>query len=88
MRRGSKPAKAGVEAKLPVARKSRENERSRVGDLENRLAESLKRPPFDDFSARGFAVVDIWLSRVPRGGGSVVLWRQSSRSVPAQCRLR
>ena len=43
MRRGSKPAKAKVEAKRPVARKSRENEGSRVGDLEKRLAEALER---------------------------------------------
>src|SRR5262245_21666460 len=33
MRRGAKPAKAKVEAKLPVARKSRTNEGSRVPDL-------------------------------------------------------
>jgi two-component system, NtrC family, sensor kinase len=43
MRRGAKPAKAKVEAKLPVARKSRENEGSRVRDLEERLAGALKR---------------------------------------------
>jgi hypothetical protein len=43
MRRGSKPAKAKVEAKLPVARKSRENEGPRVGDLEKRLAEALEQ---------------------------------------------
>jgi hypothetical protein len=34
MRRGGKPAKAKVEAKLPVARKSPKNEGSRVRDLE------------------------------------------------------
>ena len=43
MRRGAKPAKAKVEAKLPVARKSRKNEGPRVRDLEKRLAEALKR---------------------------------------------
>ena len=36
--KGAKPAKAKVEAKLPVARKSPKNEGSRVGNLENRLA--------------------------------------------------
>lgn len=41
MRRGSKRAKAKVEATPPVARKPRRNEGSRVGDLEKRLAESL-----------------------------------------------
>src|SRR5437899_4681394 len=40
MRRGAKPMKAKVEAKLPVAPKPRKNEDSaRVGDLEKRLAE-------------------------------------------------
>jgi hypothetical protein len=43
MRRGTKPAKAKVQAKLPVARKSRKDEGSRVRNLEKRLAESLKR---------------------------------------------
>ena len=43
MRRGAKPAKTKVEAKLPVARKSRSNEGSRVRDLEKRLADALKR---------------------------------------------
>src|SRR3977135_1025067 len=43
MRRGAKPAKAKVEPKLPVARKSREKGGSRVGDVEERLAEALKR---------------------------------------------
>jgi len=43
MRRSSKPAKATVEAKLLVSRKSRKNEGSHVADLENRLAEALKR---------------------------------------------
>jgi two-component system, NtrC family, sensor kinase len=43
MRRGAKPAKAKVGAKLTVARKSRKNEGSRVRDLEKRLAEALKR---------------------------------------------
>jgi GAF domain-containing protein len=41
MRRGAKPAKAKVEAKLPVARKSRKSEGSTVH--EKRLAEALKR---------------------------------------------
>ena len=43
MRRGAKPAKAKGESKRPVARKSRKGEGSRVGDLEKRLAEALKR---------------------------------------------
>ena len=43
MRPRAKPAKAKVEAKLPVARKLRTNESSRVRDLEKRLAESLQR---------------------------------------------
>ncbi len=43
MRRRAKPPQAKVEAKLPVRRKSRKNEDSRVGDLERRLAEALKR---------------------------------------------
>jgi signal transduction histidine kinase/putative methionine-R-sulfoxide reductase with GAF domain len=43
MRRGANPAKAKGESKRPVARKSRKRESSRVGDLEKRLAEALKR---------------------------------------------
>ena len=43
MRRRAKPAKAKVEAKPPVARKSLKNEGARVRDLEKRLAESLER---------------------------------------------
>ena len=43
MRRRAKPAKPKVEAKLRVARKSRENEGSRVRDLEELLAAALKR---------------------------------------------
>jgi GAF domain-containing protein len=43
MRRGAKPAKTKVEAKLPVARKSPKNEGARIRDLEKRLAEALKR---------------------------------------------
>jgi GAF domain-containing protein len=39
MRRSAKPAKAKVEAKLPVARKSRNDQGSKVRDLEKRLAE-------------------------------------------------
>jgi signal transduction histidine kinase len=42
MRRGAKPAKSKVEAKPPVARKSRKSEGSRVHDPEKRLAESLE----------------------------------------------
>src|SRR4029434_5549868 len=42
MRRGAK-AKAGGEAKPPSARKSRESEGSRLGDLKKRLAESLEQ---------------------------------------------
>src|SRR2546425_530238 len=43
MRRGAKPTKPKVEAKVRVARKSQKNEGSRVRDLEKRLAESLER---------------------------------------------
>ena len=43
MRRGAKPAKTKGESKRPVARKSGKGEGSRVGDLEKRLAEALKR---------------------------------------------
>ena len=43
MRRGAKPAKAKGEGKRPVPRKSGKGEGSRVGDLEKRLAEALKR---------------------------------------------
>ena len=43
MRRGTKPAKTKAEAKLPAAPKSLKNDGSRVGDLEKRLAEALKR---------------------------------------------
>jgi len=43
MRRGAKPGKAKVKARLPVARKSPKNEGSRVRNLEKRLAECLKR---------------------------------------------
>ncbi|HEU4367814.1 MAG TPA: GAF domain-containing protein [Methylomirabilota bacterium] len=41
MRRGAKPAKPKVEAKLPVARKSRNTEVSTVRDLKEHLAEAL-----------------------------------------------
>src|SRR4029450_13190027 len=41
-RQGAKPAKAKVEAKRPVARKSRKRQSARVGHLEKRLAEALK----------------------------------------------
>src|SRR5712691_5286064 len=43
MRRGAKPAKSKLEAKPPIARKSRKSEGSRVHDLEKRLAEALQR---------------------------------------------
>ncbi len=43
MRRGAKPAKAKVEAKLPVARKSLKNQDSRGRELEKRLAEALEQ---------------------------------------------
>jgi len=43
MRRGEKPAKAKVEATLPVARKSLKDRSSKDRDLEKRLAEALKR---------------------------------------------
>ena len=40
-RRSAKPAKAKVEAKRPIVRKSRKSEGARVHDLEKRLAEAL-----------------------------------------------
>jgi hypothetical protein len=43
MRRRVNPAKSKVEAKPPVARKSRTSEDSRINDLEKRLAEALTR---------------------------------------------
>jgi len=43
MRRGAKPTKPKVEAKLPVAGKLRKNEASRVRDLEKRLAEAIEQ---------------------------------------------
>ena len=43
MRRRAKPAKAKVEARLPVTRKSRKNGAAPVRDLETRLADALKR---------------------------------------------
>ena len=43
MRRGAKPAKARVEAKPPVARKSLKNEASRGRQLKKRLAEALEQ---------------------------------------------
>src|SRR5512134_2850875 len=42
MRRGAKPAKARVETKPLLARKSRKREGSRVRDLEMHLAKALK----------------------------------------------
>jgi GAF domain-containing protein len=42
MRRGPKPTKGKVEAKLPVVRQSPENEDSRVRGLEKRLEEALR----------------------------------------------
>ena len=43
MRRGAKPEKSKLQAKLPIARKSRKSEGSRVHDLEKRRAEALQR---------------------------------------------
>ena len=43
MRRGAKPGKAKVKARLPVARKSRKSEGSKRRELEKRLAEALQR---------------------------------------------
>jgi two-component system, NtrC family, sensor kinase len=43
VRRSAKPGKANVEAKPPIARKSRKSEGSRVRDLGNRLAEALEQ---------------------------------------------
>src|SRR5262249_47086626 len=43
MRRGAKPAKAKVEAKIPVTKKSLKNEGSRDRELETRLAEALEQ---------------------------------------------
>jgi hypothetical protein len=41
MRRGAKPGKTKVKARLPVARKARKSDGSRVRGLEKRLAEAL-----------------------------------------------
>src|SRR5262249_34546801 len=41
MRRGAKPGKTKVEAKIPVAKKPLKTESSRVRDLEKRLAKAL-----------------------------------------------
>jgi len=49
MRRGAKPAKSKVEAKPPIARKSRKSEGSRVHDLEKRLAEALDQQTAETF---------------------------------------
>src|SRR5262249_4804992 len=43
MRRGAKPAKAKVEAEIPVAKKPLKTEGSRVRDLEKGLVEALDR---------------------------------------------
>jgi hypothetical protein len=43
MRRGAKPTKPKVGAKRQLARKSPQDEDSRVRDLEKRLAEALNR---------------------------------------------
>jgi GAF domain-containing protein len=43
MRRGAKPAKAKVEAKLPAVRKARKNEAPRVRQLQERLEAALQR---------------------------------------------
>jgi two-component system, NtrC family, sensor kinase len=43
MRRGAKPTKAKVEAKLPVARKLPKSDSARVRDLERRLAEAREQ---------------------------------------------
>src|SRR5215472_8944242 len=43
MRRGAKPTKSKVESKRPAARQSPKSENARVRDLEERLAEALKR---------------------------------------------
>jgi signal transduction histidine kinase len=43
MRRGAKPHKAKVGAKVPITRKSRKSESSAVHDLEKRLAEALEQ---------------------------------------------
>jgi signal transduction histidine kinase len=43
MRRGAKPRKAKVEAKPPIARKSRKSEGTSVRDLGKRLAEALEQ---------------------------------------------
>jgi two-component system, NtrC family, sensor kinase len=42
-RRSAKPAKAKVKTELPIARKPRKREGSKVRDLEKRLAQSLQR---------------------------------------------
>src|SRR5262245_30116251 len=43
MRRGAKPGKGKVEAKQTITRKSLNSDGSKVRDLENRLAEALRR---------------------------------------------
>src|SRR5262245_52324600 len=43
MRRGAKPGKTTVEGKRAITRKSVNSDGSKVRDLENRLAEALKR---------------------------------------------
>ena len=72
--KGAKPAKAKVEAKLPVAPKSPKNEGSRVGDLEKRLAEAERetealergRPPPRKFCRRATASLRKHRSSRPR----------------------
>jgi hypothetical protein len=46
--KGAKPAKAKVDAKLPVARKSRKNEGPRNRQLEKRLVEALEQEEATD----------------------------------------
>ena len=63
-RRGAKPAKAKVEAKRPVARKSGKGEGSRVGDLETRLAEALQREASVARGRGGTAAATVEILRV------------------------
>ena len=58
MRRGGKPARAKLGAKLPVARKSRKNDDSRGRQLAKRLAEAVEQQAavFEEFRLVGSAM--------------------------------
>jgi hypothetical protein len=71
MRRGAKPTKPKVKAKLPVSRKALKNESARVRGLERRLAEALKREK--EAQKREAEALDIpfWHPRLPLSSPSV-----------------